>query len=144
MVTRGGNENLSFEEAIDKEQERTTKDYKLMENDPSYFSENYFRHAYLDRGIYVDKIKRWMDVFPRDQFLIIQSEKFFEDPSKYYDDVLNFLNVPSINFEEYGITGKVNTKSPIESQIRKKLIDFFKPHNQRLYKFLEMKFEWDE
>ena len=53
-----------------------------MENDETYYDDIYFRNAYIDRSIYVTKLKRWFEIFPKEQFLIIQSEEFSKDPSK--------------------------------------------------------------
>ncbi len=33
---------------------------------------------------------------------------------------------------------------PMKLETREFLIDYFKPHNERLYKFLNMKFDWDK
>ena len=33
--------------------------------------------------------------------------------------------------------------APMDSQTRKLLIEFFKPHNERLFKFIGKKFDWE-
>ena len=56
--------------------------------------------------------------------------------------VFDFLNAS----EHYiGNTSQVNVGKypPIDKITRKKLIEFFKPHNQRLNKLLDTKFDWD-
>jgi len=142
MRFKSGKEKLSFEDAIESEHERTKGEFEKMQNNEIYYSSKYFQNSYLDRGIYVDKIKRWMDVFPKEQFLIIQSEKFLENPNKIYQTVLNFLKLPKWQLKKYELIGKF-TRSPMQEKTRKKLTEFFKPHNQRLYDLLEEKFDWD-
>ena len=58
--------------------------YAIVSSDenPLYYADSYFTYSYFERGLYVDKIKRWMEVFPKEQFLIIQSEEFFKNPSR--------------------------------------------------------------
>ena len=143
MVTRGGNENLTFEQAIQCEKERIEEDYQKMKNDKNFYSDKYFRHAYLERGIYVDRLKKWMNIFPKKQFLIFDSKDFFENPSMIYLKTLEFLNLPNIPLKKYEVKGRKNENPRMDPNLREKLIDFFRPHNERLYQFLGTRFEWE-
>jgi hypothetical protein len=142
MISRRHAESLPFEKAI-QEEDRIIPLYQKMIDDPSYYSDIYFRHGYLHRGIYVDKIKHWMEIFPKEQFLIIQSEEFFRDPSKIYNQVLDFLGVENFELDTYRTYGKVNKNRKIDSIFYNELLDYFKPHNQRLYELLGRKFDWE-
>jgi len=143
MVVRGGNEKLTFEQAIEDEKDLTSEEYEKMLKDKNYYSDTYFRHAYLNRGIYVDKLKRWMDVFPKEQFLIMHSKDFFANPSKIYQKTLDFLNMPQFDLKNYDVKGRVNENPKMDSKLRNQLIEYFKPHNERLYEFLGRNFDWD-
>lgn len=142
-TSRTGRETLSFQEAINSEESRTSDEYNKMLNNENYFHETFFRFAYLKRGIYADNLERWFKIFPREQFLIIKSEDFFENPSFVYNRVLTFLDLPKWELDEYTIWRRVN-KSQMDENIRTKLIEFFKPHNERLYKLIGENFHWDE
>ena len=84
-------ETLSFEEAIKKEYDRLNgEDEKMMKN-KDYLSYNHAHFSYLSRGIYVDQLKRWFSIFPKNQILVLKSEDFFEDTSRIYNEVLSFL-----------------------------------------------------
>ena len=86
-----------------------------------------------------------MEVFPKEQFLIIQSEEFFRDPSKIYNQVLDFLGVENLDLDQYEQFRKQDySESKLPVDTHKKLADYFKPHNQRLYEFLGRKFDWEE
>ena len=139
-----GRDPLSFEGALAQEESRTKNDLKKMLEDETYFAESYFRYAYLKRGIYVDGLKRWMEVFPKEQLLIIQSEEFFRDPSKIYNQVLKFLGLPLYNLNKYRVVGRVNKNRKMEPRLRKKLVEYFKPHNERLYLLLSRNFNWED
>ena len=138
-------ESLTFEEAIDKESERTKGEFEKMENDETYYSRDYFHHSYLDRGIYVKKLKRWMDIFPKEQFLIIQTEEFKKNKSEFYNKVLKFLNLSPWELSDYQEIGLAKYNQPkMREDTRRKLIEFFKPYNEKLYKFLGTNFSWDK
>jgi len=137
-------ESLSFEKAIDIENERIKDNMNKMKRDEAYYSDIYFRHAYLDRGIYITKLKHWFKFFPRDQFLIIQSEKFWSNTSEVYNEVLKFLGLSHFKLREYKQYRKrVYSDRKIVPDTRKQLIDFFKPYNKQLYEFLGRRFDWD-
>jgi len=142
---KGNNrEQLSFEEAFHNESKRTRDDFEKIFSNPLHYADSYFTYSYFERGIYVDKLKHWMKVFPKEQFLIIQSEIFFKNPSDTLNQVLDFLELNHIVLNEYKIRGKVNKNKNFDLDFQKQLSDYFKPHNQRLYDFLGKKFDWDE
>ena len=141
MVVRGGHEIWDFDNAIRYEKGRTESEWKKMLNDPTYYSDDYFRHAYLSRGIYVNSLKRWFEHFDRKQFFIIDSQEFFENPSNVFENVLKFLELSKFHLEEFRIKGKAN-KIKMSSEHRKQLNEFFKPHNEDLFKLIGRKFDW--
>ena len=144
-VKHNNRESLTFRDAFLNESKRTKEDYKKIFSEPFYYADSYFTYSYFERGIYVDKIKHWMEVFPKEQFLIIQSEEFFREPSKIYNQVLDFLGVENFDLDQYEQFRKQDySESKLLVDTRKKLVDYFKPHNQRLYEFLGRKFDWDE
>ncbi len=137
-------EKCSFEEAIKLEEERNAGKFEKLLNDPDYYDDNFFRFSYLKRGIYVEKLKHWMNVFPRKQFLIIKSEDFFQNPSKNYTEILSFLDLPSIDLQDYQKIGAGKYKnSKIDPSFRKQLVEYFKPYNEQLYQFLGVNYQWD-
>ena len=68
---------LSFEDAIKTEEARIKGIMEKMKEDANYISTEYSLNALLNRGKFYFAIKRWMDVFPKNQFFIIKSEDFF-------------------------------------------------------------------
>jgi len=138
-------ENKSFENAIFNEHEKLKIEFEKMSNDENYYADQYFRYAYLDRSIYIDKLKRWMEIFPREQFLIIDNEELSNNTSKVYKEVLEFLNLPTLELTEYKKVFAAKYKQPvIEEQLKKKVKEFFKPYNEELYKFLGINYGWDK
>jgi len=138
-------ELLSFEQAINCEEERTKGEFIKMLKDKNYYSKDYFHHSYLERGIYFEKLKKWMSVFPKEQFLILKSEEFFKEPNMIYNQVLKFLNLPKWQLHEYKKIGAgVYKRHEIDSKLKKQLVEFYKPYNEDLNKLLGNKFNWNE
>lgn len=154
LSTIEGHETLSFERAIKCEAERLAGEREKMLADENYESFNHRHFAYLSRGIYVDQLREWMKFFPKAQFLILKSEDLYSDPVTTVKHTLEFLEVPSTawdekeEFKQYREPtprGYKNREKPptMDLELRKDLIDYFKPHNKRLYEFLGRDFGWD-
>src|SRR5262249_61753215 len=86
-----GREPLSFEEALDAEDERLRGEVEHMLADPEYFSREWWGHTYQARGRYAEQLERWLAVFPREQLLIVPSDDLAGDPAGTHARVLEFL-----------------------------------------------------
>jgi len=137
-------ETLTFEDALEKEEERLSGEKEKIIQDERYFSKNLMFFAYLARGIYVDQLKKWFKFFPRKQFLILKTENLERNPLNVCNTVFQFLDLPpseTKNLEKSNV-GEYQMKTMKEST-RKFLVDYFRPHNERLSNYLNMEFEWD-
>lgn len=140
-VIRGG-ETRSFEEAVEQEEALLSGELDKIMKDEHYYSKNYMRRSYLNRGIYVDQLKTWMHYFDREQFLILRSEDFFENQPSVLQRVYDFLDLPDWQpdtLRKYGSRGY----SRIAESTREWLVEYFEPHNQRLYEFLGADLGWN-
>jgi len=143
-------ESLSFEEAIEKENERLAGEMEKMLHDPTYYSFNYNWYSYLTRGIYLAQLKNWMEYFPQEQLLILSSEDFYEKTPEIFAKVQQFLDLPEWMPEKFKKnppdtliqTSKLYGYPPMDGKIHAKLSDFFKPYNKQLFELLNVKFEW--
>lgn len=137
-------EHLSFEEAIDTEEERLRGEREKVLADDGYISSNLRRYSYLSRGIYVDQLKEWHRYFDPEQLLILRSEDFFEDPGGLTKQVQRFVGLPERELDVEAITGR-NTggyDEEISPETRHRLREYFEPHNQRLYDYLGRDLGW--
>jgi len=145
MMVTHKHENLSFEEAINKEKQRILGLYKKMETDQRFYSKEYFWYGYLERSTYINRLKKWFEYFPREQFLILKSEELFNDPNNTYKKVLEFLKLEKVDLENYKTFRKGKyKKEKMNSETRKKLIEYFQPYNMELYKLLNDNLGWDK
>jgi Sulfotransferase domain len=134
-------EPLSFEEAIAKEEERLSVARAKIASHKGYYGDDYMHYSYLSRGIYIDQIRHWFSFFPREQFLILQSENFLADPATALQKVLNFLDLPAWEYGELEQYNALNYRAMPE-ETRDYLIEYFKNHNEALYEYLDMRFDW--
>lgn len=147
-TSRRGIESLSFEDAIAREEERVGGVVATMLKDEYYYDPSEYLYSYLSRGIYVDQIKIWFNHFPKEQILILSSEDLFTNPSIVFKQVLEFLDLPAWEPENYGKYNRDSNKicgehPEMDVSIRKSLTDYFKPHNERLYEYLGRDFGWN-
>ena len=139
---RKGRETLGFEEAMEAEEERLRGERDKMLEDEHYNSFNYRHFSYLSRGVYVDQLLRWSEYFAKDQMLVLNSEDFFERAPETLKLVLNFLHLPDWEPETWKIRNKGSYEQEMNPATRRRLEEYFEPHNRRLYEYLGMDFGW--
>lgn len=135
-------ESLSFDEAIEQEQERLCGEREKMLADQNYDSYNYRHYSYLSRGAYAEQLSNWIKLFSTDQMLILRSEDFFAEPARVFHQVLRFLELPACELAEYK---QYNAReySSMNAATRRRLIDYFEPHNRRLRELVGQNFPWN-
>jgi hypothetical protein len=142
MELKRGTEQLPFAEALAGEPERLAGEWEKVASDPSYRSFNIVFRAYLERGKYLEQIRRWLKYYDRSQLLVLKSEDLFQVPRTTYDRVCRFLGLEP---HEQTVFEQINPgaeRSAVEPGLKNKLTDFFRPHNQALYEFLDEDFGW--
>jgi hypothetical protein len=140
---RNARETLSFEEAIDREEERLAGEEKRALEDPRYYSYNLDHYSYLRRGVYVEQLRRWRDHFPEEQLLVLRSEDLYEDVPAVVGRTLEFLGLPPASAGAYATHGAGGYAEEIDPALRARLVEHFRPHNERLYEYLGRDFGWD-
>lgn len=139
----GGFESLStFEEAIDAEPERLAPEEARILEDDSYVSYAHQHYSYLARGRYAEQLGRWFEHFPREQVLVISSERFYADPAAEFDRVVRFLRLqapPPLPFRAYN----AHSYDSMLPATRRRLRDEFAPDNRELFALLDDDLGWD-
>ena len=136
-------EPLTFADAIKAEPERLMCEWDKMVKNEDYDSYNLQMYSYLARGVYVDQLKRWLDYFPREQFLILQSEDFFRNPSYNYLKSLEFLGLPEYKLSTYR-SFNASHRSSMDKSMREYLTNYFRPYNEELYELLGLDYGWQK
>jgi hypothetical protein len=135
-------EDLAFEDAIDREEERLAGERRKLLEDEAATSFSHREHSYLSRGIYVDQIRPWMELFPREQIHFVSSEDLlFRDPASIVAQVQDFLALPRHPVKQLRIYPR-EAGVPINDATRARLRKHFQMHNQRLFEYLGRDFGW--
>jgi hypothetical protein len=100
----------------------------------------------IKRSIYVDQLQRWSRFFSDEQILVLKSEDFFKRTSENLKLVLDFLGLPAWEPETESDTSRVRNQGTytrrMAPETRRRLEEYFEPHNQRLYDYLGVDFGW--
>lgn len=139
---RDGRETLTFAEAIEREDQRLAGEEERLRDEPGYYSFNHHRYSYVRRGLYLEQLTRWTAQFPRERLLVLQSEALFREPGKVIGKVQDFLGLPQHRSGRYEPFYQGNYDRHIPSELRRRLVDCFEPHNRELYRWLGEEFDW--
>jgi hypothetical protein len=144
LKLRRRQETLTFEQAIAAEPERLAGEHEKIVADPNYYSVAHDRYSYLARGVYIDQVRRWQQHLPPSRLLILESGEFFKNTADVFARVLDFLGLRRWQPDRYGnrFPGKYTDK--MRDATRRQLVDYFAPHNERLYAHLGTRFNWDK
>jgi sulfotransferase family protein len=136
-----GREPLPFEEALEREEERTRGEVERMLADPEYFSRAWWDHTYRARGLYVEQLERWLAVFPEEQLLVIASEDLLARPGETYARTLQFLGVAPHDLPAYPRV--FNRDYPdMSPETRRMLNEYYAEPNRRLFALLGRELDW--
>jgi len=105
-----GHEHLSFEEAIEREEERKKAGWR-------------WHYQYLAQSKYYEQVKRYYELFPKENILVLLFDDLKNDPKNFLIKLLKFIDVnPSVD----GIEFKIYNKTGM-------------PKNRAVYNFLYKK-----
>jgi len=139
---RGGREELSFAEAIEREAERLDGEEDRLAREPAYYSYNHHRYSYTLRGLYLRQLQRWTTHYPRTRLLVLQSEWLFADPGAAMARVHEFLGLRPHRLARYKPYYEGSYDRALSSELRRRLADYFAPHNRELFTWLGQEFSW--
>ena len=93
-------------------------------------------------GLYVYSIQEWLNLFPREQFLILRNEDLAKDTTSTMNKVFDFLGV-SASVKLQCSRKNSGSYEPMSQKQYNRLLEFYKPHNQKLEDFLGINFDWN-
>ena len=135
-------EPLSFEDALEAEDERLRGEEERMRADPAYFSRAWWDYTYRARGRYAEQLERWLAVFPREQLLIVPNEDLDAEPAQTHALVLEFLGAPPHRLDSYPRVFD-RQYEPMNAETRARLAAEFAGPNHRLYELLGRNLGWE-
>jgi hypothetical protein len=139
---RRGSEPLeTFEEAISSEEGRLRGEEAREICDPRYHSWRVYRWGYLRTSRYAEHLERWLEVFPREQFLFLKFEDVVADPERALEQIHEHLGLPHHRNDELP-TLNAGSYEPMAQETREQLSDYFSSHNERLHELVGIDFGW--
>lgn len=100
--------------------------------------EDYF---IIKKGMYADSLRKWFEVFPREQFVIVRTEDFSVQTQEVYSTVLSFLGMENRRLLDTKFY-RLSSNPPMSSEIRQELLNLYRPYNQELYDLISHNMQW--
>lgn len=138
---RGEEPESDFETALLLEKSRLLDAATFLENNPESSNKAHQTYSYASRGFYAEQIERWFEYFPKQQFLFLKSEDFFENPKTALAKVYSFLAIEDI----YPTKLKAENKGDYEAlnpELKEKVKSLFAEDQSRLQSLLGDEFVW--
>lgn len=136
---RAFKEDLGPAEAMAAEEERLAP--ILAAGD--YRNEIYRVATYKARGRYLEQLRRYTDLFPRENLLVLRAEDLFEDPAGQMGLLADFLGIDRargpVDFRPMNVG---ENRAGIGGGVREMLDAYFTPHNRALAAAFGRDFGW--
>jgi hypothetical protein len=126
-----GFEDLSFEDALEHEPERTAGEAERLAADPQATSFAHQHYTYVARGRYVEQLQRWWDVVPRERLLLVRAEDLHRDPGSTFDAICAHLGIDAWRPAGWG-TYNASKPGGMAPDTKASLREAFAPWNARL------------
>lgn len=142
-MVRRGLEKLTFEEAIENETKFFVDNEKKIIQDGVWPPLNSKLRLYRLSGIYIDYIIRWNQFIPMKKMFTVSSESLFQNPIETINESLKFLKLKPMEQIKNISRNYEKDANPMKEKTREELVEYFKPHNLRLFKFIGKEFCWE-
>ena len=134
-----GTETLPLMQALQSEEQRLES--ILLEG--QYHKAEFGRYSYLARGKYYEQLQAYLKYFDLENILIINSELLFSQPEVALKVVFDFVGVDPTFFADDLKPMNVGIKKSEDLvEVRRFLDSYFKPHNEKLFRFLGEDYGW--
>lgn len=140
-IRRLNREELTFEEALAREEERVKGDVEKLSQDENYKADRRRDYSYVARGFYAAQLKNWLKYFSFDQLLVVQSEAFYANTPEVYKEITDYLGLKPYTLPSFEAKNALKY-SKMLPETREKLEKIFAPSNEELYALLGKRFDW--
>jgi hypothetical protein len=96
----------------------------------------------LSRGRYAEQLERWFALYPREQVHVLSTDDLASDPRQAMRAVHEFLGLPPHDNQDVERRFTASYEE-MPAEIRARLVDYYREHNQRLYELLGRDFGWE-
>jgi len=99
------------------------------------------RGNFINASLYHVQMRPWIELFPREQILVLRLEDLQANPVRVLNETYAFLGLPPHELRSHKVRNKGSYRA-VDPEIRKRLVRFFAPYNRKLEKLLRQKFHW--
>lgn len=139
-AVRHGEEDLPIDQAFSSEPDRLRAEDR---RDRAY---SFVHHSYVSRGMYAEQIARFLQLFPREQALIVPFEQMEADVHGLLSRVCAFLSIDDcshmIDTTARNRGGRMQTECP--GRLYSHLREQFGEPNAALFSLIDEKFPWQD
>ncbi len=96
------------------------------------------------RGLYQPQLERWRTHFPDDHLLVIESERWFVDPTAVMDEVCDYLELPRREQLPRVMRNRNKPHEPFDEAVIARLREFYRPYNEELADYLDLDLGWND
>lgn len=108
-----------------------------------YKNHAYIHYSYKSRGLYFGQIKRYLNYFPMDKMLVVNSEALFDEPENALRRVFDFVGIDAeLKIDNLKPHNVAINKTTIDPAVHEYLNHYFYAHNQALYKLVGEDYGW--
>jgi hypothetical protein len=134
-------EPLSFEEALEQEEQRLAGEEERILGRTVTSSFAHQHYSYKARGEYARQMRRWLEYFPREQFLLLESGALNRDFTGTFARVYDFLGLAHQDLPAPK-RSNVGSYDKMLPETREALTAYFAPLNEELFEIAGERFEW--
>ena len=98
----------------------------------------------LLHGQYAEQAERFLNLFDKDQLLILENRSFGADTAGLLRNIENFLNLTGHDWESEDLSPvlKGEYEDEISAETRSLLREYYKPFNEKLFELLGESYDW--
>lgn len=133
---------LTFEQALAREEDRVNKALAMRNSDPYTAARHLSNYGYKIKGLYHQHICNWLKYYDKKRMLFIEFSEFVKNPQQSMDEVCEFLDIPPHQLKSAEIKNKTSYDNTLDTNTRDQLLEFYHPHNQKLYELIGEKYNW--
>lgn len=134
----------TFEEAIGEELAAIQSGWVARLNQPLEPGCGFQLVDYVRRGLYIEQIEHYLEHFPPNQLLILDSRELDRNLSDALQSITAFLGIePFATIPRETKMAVSRYTSGMDPGIRELLSAYYRPFNQKLYQLLGVTWDWD-
>lgn len=136
-LARGFERERDFGNVIALEPARLHREEEKLAHDPEYYSFAHQHHAYRARGEYARYLSVMAQHVGRERIHVLESERFFSEPAAAYDEVLEFLGLPThLGRPPFARHNARPRPTGMDPDLRRELTAYYAPHDEALANWL--------